>query len=51
MNGEKFLENVAYARRVGFAENYFWGVEWWYYARQVKGDAEIWNLAKKLLAE
>lgn len=51
MNPEIFLENVDYARKVGFAENYLWGVEWWYYIREKKGETEIWDLAKKLLAQ
>lgn len=51
MNPEIFLENVEYARRVGFAENYLWGVEWWYYIKEKKGEGEIWDLAKKLMLD
>lgn len=48
MNPEIFSEYVAYARKVGFAENYFWGVEWWYWAKQ-HGHKEMWEAAKKLM--
>lgn len=48
MNKEIFLQNVDYARRVGFAENYFWGVEWWYWAK-LQGHPEMWQAAKELI--
>jgi len=50
MNPDKFAANVAYATSVGFEENYFWGVEWWYWARQ-HGYPEMWEAAKKLMSE
>ncbi len=45
MNPGLFAEYVDYARQVGFAENYFWGVEWWYWAF-VQGHPEMWQTAK-----
>lgn len=51
MNAGKLQEYANFARRAGFAENYFWGVEWWYYAKYNKGDDELWQTAKKLLSE
>ena len=51
MNRQIFLENVDYARRVGFAENYLWGVEWWYYFKNLYKDDSIWQEAKKVLSE
>jgi len=51
MNGEILKDYADYARRVGFAENYFWGVEWWYYAKHIKGDDELWQAAKRILSE
>ena len=46
MSPEIFLEYADYARRVGFAENYFWGVEWWYWAK-AQGHPEMWEAAKE----
>lgn len=46
MNPQRFAENVDYARRVGFAQNYFWGVEWWYWAKK-EGHPEMWEAAKR----
>src|SRR3989344_5701133 len=47
MNPSVFAANVAYAKRAGFEENYFWGVEWWYWAKE-HGHPEMWDAAKKL---
>lgn len=48
MNPEIFAEHVAYAKRVGFKKNYFWGTEWWYYLKE-QGRPEMWITAKKFL--
>ncbi len=48
MNPEVFWEYIDYARRVGFAENYLWGVEWWYWARNL-GHPEMWEAARKII--
>ncbi len=44
---KKFKENVKYARKAGFDQVYFWGVEYWYWLDQ-KGYPEIWQQAKIL---
>lgn len=48
MNVDKFKENIAYAKKTGFDEFYFWGAEWWYWLKETQGKPEIWNEAKKL---
>lgn len=50
MNAKIFQENVQYARRVGFGDNYLWGVEWWYWMAKTKDDWGMWTTAKDLLA-
>lgn len=47
MNFEQFKENIAYAKTVGFPENYLWGVEWWHKMKE-EGHPEYWEEAKKL---
>jgi len=47
MNIEKFKKIIEFAKRAGFPENYFWGVEWWYWLKE-KGDDSIWQEVKKL---
>lgn len=46
-----FRETIQYARDTGFDEYYLWGAEWWYWAREKRGDALYWDEAKKTLME
>lgn len=48
MNLEKFFEILEYSRQAGFKEFYLWGVEWWYWEREVGGDSELWETAREL---
>jgi len=48
MNLEKFQAILEYGRQAGFKEFYLWGVEWWYWEREVNGDPAVWNTAKEL---
>lgn len=48
MDAEKFRETTHYARQVGFPEIYFWGVEWWYWLREAKGDPSMWDAAREV---
>lgn len=43
----RFRDNLVYAREAGFDEIYFWGVEYWYYLKEI-GHPEIWEEAKML---
>lgn len=51
MNSSKLIENVSFARKVGFPEIYLWGVEWWYWLKVNQGHPELWNTAKSLFNE
>lgn len=51
MNQEKLRENVEYAERVGFQDIYLWGGEWWYWLKEKKGDASVWETGKDLFRE
>lgn len=48
MNLEQFRKNIEYAKNTGLAEFHLWGAEWWYWMKEVQGDASIWQEAKKL---
>ena len=48
MNLEQFKEVVAFAKKTGLDEFYFWGDEWWYWMKIKQNDASIWNEAKNL---
>ncbi len=41
-----FRNNLDYVKRAGFEEAYLWGVEWWYWLKQVKNEPIFWNQAK-----
>lgn len=48
MNIEQFRENIEFAKASGFDEHYLWGVEWWYWMKEHKGDDRFWEEAKTL---
>ena len=48
MNLEKFRDILEFARLSGFREFYLWGVEWWWWEKEVNGDGSMWEEAKKL---
>lgn len=51
MNPKILADNIAYAEKIGFADNYLWGVEWWYWLAKKQGDWGMWAAAKDLLAK
>ncbi len=50
MSIDQFKENIEFAKKTGFDEHYLWGVEWWYWMKEVKGDDSFWEEAKALWA-
>jgi hypothetical protein len=50
MNSEKLVDNVVFARKVGFPEIYLWGVEWWYWLKVEKNHPELWDTARELFS-
>lgn len=48
MNPDIFNKNIQYATKVGFSENYLWGVEWWYWLQKTTGDNTMITTAKNL---
>ncbi|MBI2355857.1 MAG: beta-galactosidase [Candidatus Doudnabacteria bacterium] len=51
MNPKVFERNITYAKKVGFEENYLWGVEWWYWLAHKHNDWGMWEEAKSLLTQ
>lgn len=43
----QFKDNINYAQRTGFDEQYLWGAEWWYWMKKL-GHPEYWEYAKTL---
>jgi hypothetical protein len=48
MDEQKLVENVTYAKRVGFPEIYLWGAEWWYWLKVSKDYPALWDTAQQL---
>lgn len=48
MNEDLLVENVDYARRVGFRDIYLWGGEWWYWLKTKKGYPALWETGREL---
>jgi hypothetical protein len=48
MNAQRLVENVDYARRVGFHDIYLWGGEWWYWMKVKKNSPAVWETGKEL---
>jgi len=43
----QFETNAEIARRTGFRQAYFWGVEWWYWMLK-QGDSSMWEKAREI---
>ncbi len=48
MDIDMFKENIKFAKRTGMDTFYLWGVEWWYWMKEVHNQPEFWNEAKIL---
>ena len=48
MNAKIFENNINYATKVGFSENYLWGAEWWYWMQAKHGNSSMIEAAKNL---
>jgi len=48
MNLEQFKKIIGFAQNTGLKEFYLWGAEWIYWMKDIQGQPEIWQEAKKL---
>lgn len=51
MNEEILKNNVDFASRTGFDEIYLWGVEWWYWLKEKKGEYGMWQTAREIFRQ
>lgn len=42
---EAFAERLDFAQRTGASVVLGWGVEWWYYMKEIRGDSTYWDQA------
>lgn len=48
MSRHHFFETISYAQKTGFGNFYLWGVEWWYWEKEMNSNPFFWNTAKVL---
>jgi hypothetical protein len=48
MTPQKLQYMIDFGQQAGFKEFYLWGVEWWEWEKQVKGNSAYWDMAKTL---
>jgi len=48
LNFSEFKSIIDYAKKTGFSDYYFWGVEWWWSLKQ-NGHPEYWEYVKQLI--
>ncbi len=51
MNIDRLKKHVDYVRRIGSPRTYLWGVEWWAWMKEKKGNTQYWDLVKEELRE
>jgi hypothetical protein len=50
LSPDRLKDRIDYARATGIKEIDFWGVEWWYARKVVRGDSSVWDTAKAELS-
>lgn len=50
MSIARLQKNFEYAQRVGASRVYLWGVEWWYWMKQVQNDDRYWRVVQEKLS-
>lgn len=48
MNLQKLKDMIKFSSTTGFGEFYLWGVEWWYWEKEVQNNPDLWNYTKEL---
>lgn len=48
MSRNDFLDVLSYSQKSGFSDFYLWGVEWWYWEKELNNKPFYWNTAKAL---
>jgi len=51
MTPERMIQHVDFAQHLHVAQVYLWGVEWWYYMMEERGDDRYWGAVKEFLAD
>jgi len=46
MDVGRMVKHFDYVERIGVPRAYLWGVEWWYFMKEVNGDERYWNAVR-----
>ena len=46
MNNVRLVDNINFAKKVGFSDIYIWGIEWWYWLKEKQNHPEVWDAAR-----
>lgn len=46
MNAKRMKDRIEYGKATGMRSLDMWGVEWWYWLKEKKGDPSVWNVVK-----
>ncbi len=49
MNPARLQKHLDLVKHIGMPRTYLWGAEWWYFMKEVKGDARYWDTVKNNL--
>ncbi|MCB9798908.1 beta-galactosidase [Candidatus Nomurabacteria bacterium] len=49
MDPDRLHKHIEFSRHVGAKRAYLWGVEWWYFMKQVHGDQRYWEIVRDIL--
>ncbi len=50
MDPTRLKKHFKYVEHVGTSRSYLWGVEWWYFMKEVKNDSRYWDIVKGKLS-
>ena len=48
---DRFQTNFAFAKRTQLPESYWWGVEYWYWEKEVQQDSRYWDFARTVFSQ
>jgi hypothetical protein len=48
---DRFKQMKKFAERTQLGEAYWWGVEYWYWEKELEGDSRYWDYAKRLFED
>lgn len=47
MNPVRLKKHLEFVTHIGVPRAYLWGVEWWYFMKNTKGDDRYWNIVQQ----